>query len=161
MNMRRNDMATQRPPLSYYLDMSYPYIVIPDEGSFFIKFPDLPGCISQVEHEHEIVHAAEEIRTLWIEGEYGDGATIPEPVFLSEFSGRFVTRIPKSLHRDLVMAAKSEGISLNAYVGHLLTDRNAAAQMSARLDSLESRLAALGDQVRETAAPERQPASVS
>lgn len=154
-------MATTRPPLSYYLDMSYPYIVIPDEGSFFIKFPDLPGCISQVEHEHEIAHAAEEIRTLWIEGEYEDGATIPEPVFQSEFSGRFVTRISKSLHKELVTAAQQQEMSLNAYVGYLLADKNAAAQVSARLDSLESQLAALSELMREAIASKRETASVS
>lgn len=154
-------MATQRQSLSYYLDLSYPYTVVPDNGSFFIKFPDLPGCVSQVEHEHEIAQAAEEIRTLWIEGEFEDGVTIPEPTMQSEYSGKFVTRIPKSLHRNLVMAAKGEGVSLNAYVGRLLADRNASAQVSARLDGLESQLAALSDQMREIAASERETASVT
>lgn len=154
-------MATQRQSLSYYLDLSYPYTVVPDNGSFFVEFPDLPGCMTQVRSEGEIPQAAEEIRTLWIETEYEEGETIPEPMMYSEFSGKFVTRIPKSLHRDLVMAARGEGISLNAYVGHLLADRNAAAQVSARLDGLESQLSALSDQMREVAASERQTASVS
>ncbi len=154
-------MATQQHPLSHYLDLSYPYTVVPDNGAFFIEFPDLPGCMTQVRREGEIPQAAEEIRTLWIETEYEEGETIPEPMMYSEFSGKFVARIPKSLHRDLVMAAKGEGISLNAYVGHLLADRNASAQLNARIDGLESQLAALGDQVRETAAPEGQSASVS
>jgi antitoxin HicB len=70
-----------RPPLDYYLSLEYPYIVVPDDGSYFIKFPDLPGCMTQVEDGTEIAAMAEEIRTLWIEGEYADGRSIPEPSF--------------------------------------------------------------------------------
>ncbi len=120
-------MATQPHPLSYYLDLTYPYTVVPDDGSFFVEFPDLPNCMTQVEDASEIAAMAEEIRTLWIESEYERGNEIPEPTMQSGFSGKFVTRVPKSLHRDLAMAAKSEGMSLNAYVGYLLAERNVAA----------------------------------
>lgn len=129
-------MTAQLPPLSYYLDLEYPYTVMPDNGAFFIEFPDLPGCMTQVRSESEIPQAAEEIRTLWIETAHEEGWTIPEPVMYSEFSGKFMTRIPKTLHKDLVMAAKQEGMSLNAYVGYLLASRNMAAQLNARLDTM-------------------------
>lgn len=121
-------METQRQPLSYYLGLEYPYTVVPDDGSYFIAYPDLPGCMTQVEDASEIPQAAEEIRTLWIEGEYEDGHDIPEPV-TKEYSGKFVARVPKSLHRDLVEAAKREGMSLNAYVVALLSERNLAANV--------------------------------
>jgi predicted RNase H-like HicB family nuclease len=115
-------MTTQRHPLAYYLALEYPYTVKPDDGSYFIEFPDLPGCMTQVEDPAEIAAMAEEIRTLWIEGEYEDGATIPEPV-TKEYSGKFVLRVPKSLHRDLAEAAEREGVSLNAYVTYLVAER--------------------------------------
>lgn len=120
-------MTDQRHPLSYYLELEYPYTVVPDDGSYFIRFPDLPGCMTQVEDPADIAAMAEEIRTLWIEGEYEDGATIPEPVELSRYSGKFVVRLPKSLHRDLVEAAELEGSSLNAYVTYLLAERRVLA----------------------------------
>ena len=125
-------MATQRQPLSHYLALEYPYTVVPDEGSYFIRFPDLPGCMTQVEDPADIAAMAEEIRTLWIEGEYEDGATIPEPVELSRYSGKFVVRLPKSLHRDLAIAAEREGVSLNTWVNHLLTAQNTIADQAAR-----------------------------
>lgn len=120
-------MAMQREPLSYYLALDYPYIVVPDEGAYVIRFPDLPGCMTQVDDSANIAAMAEEIRTLWIEGEYEDGATIPEPSSGTRYSGKFVVRLPKSLHRDLVEAAESEGTSLNAYVTYLLAERRALA----------------------------------
>ncbi len=131
-------MATQRHPLTYYLELEYPYTVVPDDGSFFIEFPDLPGCMTQVDDASEIASAAEEIRTLWIEGEYEDGHDIPEPV-TKEYSGKFVTRVPKSLHRDLAESAKQEGMSLNAYVNYLLAERHAVATLVSRLDEMQAK----------------------
>lgn len=131
-------MATeQRQALSHYLELAYPYTVISDEGSFFIEFPDLPGCMSQVEDGSQIADAAEEIRTLWIETEYERGADIPEPASNAGYSGKFIVRVPKSLHRDLAMAARQEGSSLNAYVTYRLAERRMAAQLTARLSALE------------------------
>lgn len=135
-------MATQRQPLSYYLALEYRYTVVPDDGSYFIEFPDLPGCMTQVEDAHEIPEAADEIRVLWIEGEYEDGHDIPEPL-AAEYSGKFVTRIPKSLHRDLVQSARREGMSLNAYVCYLLTERNVATRFSTRLEEVSERVSIL------------------
>jgi antitoxin HicB len=107
---------------------------------FFIEFPDLPGCMTQVRDASEIASAAEEIRTLWIEGEYEDGATIPEPAMQSDFSGRFVVRVPKQLHKDLVTAARQQDMSLNAYVIYLLAERNATARVASQLDDLRARI---------------------
>ena len=70
---------SDRFPLNHYLALEHPYIVVPDNGSFFVTFPDLPGCMTQVEYGTEIAAIAEEVRTLWIEGEYEDGHGIPEP----------------------------------------------------------------------------------
>jgi predicted RNase H-like HicB family nuclease len=135
-------MATQRQPLSYYLSLEYPYTVVPDNGSYFIEYPDLPGCMTQVEDAQDIPEAAEEIRALWIEGEYEDGQDIPEPL-ATEFSGKFVMRVPKSLHRDLVQSAKREGMSLNAYACYLLAERNMAGKLNSRLKEVNAHVSTL------------------
>lgn len=72
-------MTNNRPSLAYYLGLEYPYIVLPDDASYFVTFSDLPGCMAQVEDGEEIAAMAEGVRTLWIETEYGNGASIPEP----------------------------------------------------------------------------------
>lgn len=113
-----------RHPLEYYLNLEYPFTVVPDDGSFFIEFPDLKGCMTQVENASEIGEMAEEIRTLWLETVYEQGLPIPEPATQSEYSGKFVVRLPKSLHRDLAIAAEREGVSLNAYVAYVLAERH-------------------------------------
>ena len=45
---------------------------------------------------------------------------IPEPVDLNKYSGKFVVRIPKSLHRTISEQSKMEGLSLNQYVANSL-----------------------------------------
>jgi antitoxin HicB len=107
------------------LSRDYRFDVIADEdGGFVIRFPDLPGCITQVERIEEVGAAAEEIRTLWLETAAEMGQELPAPTYPDEFSGKFNVRIPKSLHRDLVRQAEREGVSLNQLVVSLLSDRS-------------------------------------
>lgn len=112
--------------LDYYLAQEYPYTVVPDDGSFFVQYPDLPGCMTQVEDAADIPAMAQEIKELWFETALEEGIDIPEPVTI-EYSGKFVVRLPKSLHQSLARRAEQEGTSLNSYVVHLLSDRSAAA----------------------------------
>jgi antitoxin HicB len=65
-------------PLSFSLERTYRYVVIPEpEGGFFIAFPHLPGCTTQVDTAEEIAEAAEEIRLLWLETAYAHNIPIP------------------------------------------------------------------------------------
>lgn len=67
-------------PLAFFLQQPYPYTVSPDpEGGYFIAFPDLPGCMTQVGESHEIPAAADEIRSLWLEAAYAQHLAIPLP----------------------------------------------------------------------------------
>jgi antitoxin HicB len=52
----------------------------------------------------------------WIETAQENGQSIPEPQMLDDYSGKFVVRLPKTLHRQLVDRAAREGVSLNALV---------------------------------------------
>lgn len=105
----------------------YPHTVIPDlaDGGFVIVFPDLPGCMTQVETGEEIAPIADEIRRLWIAAGFDLGHDIPPPSTDGAYRGRFVVRLPRSLHRRLAEAAEREGISLNAWVTTLLAQGTA------------------------------------
>jgi predicted HicB family RNase H-like nuclease len=41
------------------------------------------------------------------------GESVPEPLATKQFSGRFMVRIPPTLHRQLAIEAAEAGISLN------------------------------------------------
>ena len=51
----------------------------------------------------------------WLETKLENGFPIPEPIGDEKYSGKFVLRIPKSLHRHLATNAEKEGVSLNQY----------------------------------------------
>jgi antitoxin HicB len=52
-------------------------------------------------------------RQLWLETTYEDGQDIPLPRDDREYSGKFIVRVLKSLHRQLDLLAEREGVSLN------------------------------------------------
>ncbi|MEX1195882.1 MAG: toxin-antitoxin system HicB family antitoxin [Dehalococcoidia bacterium] len=114
-------MTKTRKTADKYLELNYPFRVDADpDGGYVVTFPDLPGCMTQVESAEEIGQAAEEARRLWIMTECDDGADIPLPSYPEEYSGKFNLRLPKSLHRRLAELAEREGVSLNQLVLSLL-----------------------------------------
>jgi antitoxin HicB len=92
----------------------YRFTVSPDpDGGYVIEYPDLPGCMTQVESLDEVSGAAGEILELWLDAARASGFHIPEPVRPEAFSGKFVLRLPRSLHRRLAERAGGGGVSLN------------------------------------------------
>ena len=94
-----------------------------------VEFPDLPGCLTQVETVEEIPEMAEEARQLWLQTALEDGQDIPLPSYPEEYSGKFVLGLPRSLHRTLAESAERDGVSLNQYVATLLARRDAQARI--------------------------------
>jgi antitoxin HicB len=122
--------VSSRRPLAEYLALHYPFNAVADpNGGYVVLFPDLPGCMTQVESLDQLPSMAEDARRLWIETEHEAGKDIPLPSYPEEYSGKFNVRLPKSLHRSLVEAATQEGVSLNQYVSTLLARGDAQARI--------------------------------
>ena len=131
-------------PLAFYLDQIYPFSVSPDpDGGYFVSFPDLPGCMTQVEEPSEIGPAAEEIRLLWLETAHEHGMEIPLPQGGSGYSGKFVVRLPRHLHRRLAESATLDGVSLNQYVVALLATNDALTRVERHMQETDRRIEAL------------------
>jgi antitoxin HicB len=115
--MKVNTNAIKNKPLEYYLKLKYPItIYIAPEGGFVAEIEDLPGCLAQGETIEETYEEIGIARKLWIETTYEDGQDIPLPRNDREYSGKFIIRVPKSLHRQLDLLAEREGVSLNQYL---------------------------------------------
>jgi hypothetical protein len=61
------------------------------------------------------------------------------PLDVAVYSGKFVVRLPRSLHRSLVEGATREGGSLNVYVTAVLARATPSAAVERRLDALAQR----------------------
>jgi antitoxin HicB len=103
--------------LEYYLGLPYARELIPDtEGGWFIRIKELPGCMSQGDTPEEALRMIEDAMRGWLAVSLEDGDPIPEPRPEEEYSGKFVVRVPRSLHRQLVEEAERDGVSLNQFV---------------------------------------------
>ena len=110
--------------LEYYLALPYKTEIIQDNDlehpGWVAIVPDLPGCITQSDTFAELEEMIRDAKSSWIESALEDGIEVPEPRIEEEYSGKFVVRIPKSLHRRLAETAEREGVSLNQYVSTAL-----------------------------------------
>lgn len=103
--------------LSYYLALPYTIeLVREDDSTWFARVPELPGCMTEGNSPTEAVQMMYDAMSAWLEVALADGQPVPEPRAAEDYSGKFVVRVSKSLHRDLVAAADREDVSLNQYV---------------------------------------------
>lgn len=98
--------------------------IVEDEEAWVASVPDLPGCNSFGTNIDEAISGVQEAKDLWIRSQFESGGQIPEPTDEEDFSGKFVLRIPKGLHRSLYYQARKQGVSLNHYASHLLSTRH-------------------------------------
>lgn len=99
---------------------NYPYLIKPlssaEGGGYLIEYPDLPGCISDGDSEAEAILNGKDAVKEWLAAAKKMKREIPKPgVSLpsGEFSGKYLQRLPKSLHEELSKRAKFEGVSIN------------------------------------------------
>ncbi len=109
--------AIDRKSIEYYLKLEYPVTIhTAPEGGFVAEIEDLPGCLAQGETLAEVYQEIEIARKLWLETTFEDGQDIPLPMDERRYSGKFVVRVPRTLHRKLDSLAEKEGTSLNQLV---------------------------------------------
>ena len=105
--------------------LEYPFEIRPlseeEGGGYLISFPDLPGCVSDGETIEEAIKNGIDAKNLWIETSQEFNDPVAEPGS-SQASGRFVQRIPKSLHSRLAARAKQEGVSMNALATAIIAE---------------------------------------
>lgn len=106
--------------------LKYPFVLTEldkeDGGGYLIEFPDLPGCLSDGESVGEALANGREALKDWLAAAEELGRVIPKPGELSTQSGKWVQRVPRSLHLRLVKQAKQEGVSLNTLVVSMISE---------------------------------------
>ncbi|CAK0743771.1 antitoxin HicB [Gammaproteobacteria bacterium] len=98
----------------------YPFEIRPlsDEegGGYLISYPDFSECISDGETVEEAITNGRDALAGTISAMAEKGFPIPIPNSGGTASGKFMTRVPKTIHAQLAMRAKQEGVSLNTLV---------------------------------------------
>ena len=108
-----------------YMKMPYSIVVkrIEDESGVYYSANvlEFDGCMGTGETYEEAYADVLEAMEGWIETKTENGFSVPMPLSDDKFSGKFVLRIPKTLHRELSIKAEQEGISLNQYALYKLS----------------------------------------
>ena len=88
---------------------------------FYGRILELDGCQSTSNTLEGLYESLNEAMEGYIEVKIENNFSIPVPEISNNYSGKFVVRLPKSLHRRLVIEAKKEGVSLNQLALYKLT----------------------------------------
>ncbi|MBK8741281.1 MAG: type II toxin-antitoxin system HicB family antitoxin [Betaproteobacteria bacterium] len=98
----------------------YPFEIRPltveEGGGFLISFPDFSDCISDGESVEEAISNGREALKSTIATLKSKRLPIPAPNGGGIASGKFVARVPKTVHAQLATRARAEGVSLNTLV---------------------------------------------
>jgi antitoxin HicB len=117
----RTAEATTTKTIDEYLALPYHVRLTPDawdDGTpgWFAEVEELRGCMSQGRTPDEAVESLRDAMVGWISAALEAGEEVPEPRTEEDYSGRFVVRVPRSLHSEVARAAEAEQASLNQFV---------------------------------------------
>jgi antitoxin HicB len=85
-------------------------------GGFLVSYPDFSECISDGETVEEAIANGRDAVAATIAALQAKGFAVPAPNSGGVASGKFVARVPKTIHAQLATRAKAEGVSLNTLV---------------------------------------------
>lgn len=154
------------------MELSYPIVIkeLSEEegGGFIASIPELGGdaFIADGETVLEAIKKLDEVKRGLFQHYIDNKISIPPPSSEESYSGKFVVRMPKYLHRQLAEDAASNGISLNNYCVSLLSKNQMAesyrSSLNAMMNTLQSMCIAIRQNIEFVAVPEtafRGPAS--
>ena len=108
-----------------YLELPYSFIVnmVNDEsGKYYVaRVLELDGLIGIGDTYEGAIIDLKKAMESYVETKIANNVPIPKPIESNEYSGKFVLRLPKSLHKLLSERAKNEGVSLNQYALYKLS----------------------------------------
>ena len=108
--------------LNDYLKLPYTITLrADDDGGWVARIQELPGCTADGDTQAEALAELEQAKREWIQAALEDEVPIPQPESDERLpSGKWVQRVARSLHKNLVRLARMEGISLNQLVATVL-----------------------------------------
>jgi predicted RNase H-like HicB family nuclease len=117
-----------------YMALPYSILIRHIHGSHYCASVfELDGCTCNGDTSEEAFENIQEAMENWIGDKLENGLEVPLPLedelpevsepapATDKFSGRFVVRMPKTLHARLAKEAGKEGVSLNQYVIYKLS----------------------------------------
>ncbi|MDD2735020.1 MAG: toxin-antitoxin system HicB family antitoxin [Desulfuromonadaceae bacterium] len=91
-------------------------------GGYLVSFPDFNECIADGETIDEAISEGQQALAAVIAALEAKCLPVPKPGSYGAYSGKFVQRLPKSLHARLQSRARLEGVSINTLAITYITE---------------------------------------
>ena len=100
----------------------YAYRVIwsAEDGEYVATVAEFPSLSWLASNQIDALRGLERVLAEVVADMEANGEPVPEPLAERRFSGKFNVRVPESLHRELVLSAAEQGVSLNRLVSNRL-----------------------------------------
>lgn len=108
------------------------------EKWYVAEVPDLKGCSASAKTPTQAIKRVEEAIAVYKETSAKLGQSVPTIENEANYSGRFVTRVSREIHRVLRAKSKEKGISLNTLVNDIIKSAfdSAINEQDAKLDKV-------------------------
>ena len=108
------------------------------DGCYYAKVEELDGCFAEGQTAQEAWENIQDSMKNWMEIAQEMNVPIPLPKSNqeTEYSGKYLLRMPKKLHKELTMTAEEEGISLNLLMVNLLSSRLSFQRIEQKITDL-------------------------
>lgn len=130
--MKSMTIKTIPPQTSAHPFEAYSHVLSPlsaaDGGGFLFTMPDIPGVMADGATEEAAIADGREAFATTVSALLDMGREVPVPTLTAQdfspisASGKFVARVPRSMHIQLAARAKTEGVSLNTLVLTLIAE---------------------------------------
>lgn len=142
--------------LEYYLNLNYPIEInklsAEEGGGYIATIPQLGkyAFVGDGETIEEAIKNLEEVKEILFKKYLKEGIPIPEPKREEEkeYSGKFLLRVPKELHRFLVLEAKKNNTTLNQFCIYLLTRKSFLNSISEDIEQVKEDISDVFSQIR-------------
>jgi antitoxin HicB len=125
MKMKSKELF-MNPTISELVKQPYNIIIQQDkDGCFYAKVEEFEGCFAEGQTAGEAWENIHDSMKNWMEIAEEMNVSIPLPKSdqETEYSGKYLLRMPKKLHKELTETSEEEGISLNLLLVNLLSSR--------------------------------------
>lgn len=96
------------------IEKPYTFRLTPDvAGGYIATIQELPGCVAEGDSSEEAITNITKAAHSWMDAARHLGQKIPEPISLSEYSGKIALRVPRSIHKQAAELSLLEGVSTN------------------------------------------------
>ena len=115
-------------------------------GGYQATIPQLGSAafVGDGDTPEEALEDLYDISAVLLEEYESQGIDLPVPRRnLESYSGKFVIRISKSLHRDLTLAAEQDGVSLNFLVSQMLSQRTTEHHIYKQISEMKNEMTLL------------------